>query len=255
MAENATGDQESAASPDAPPPTEGGATVSDIADMLASERPAVQQHVVDNARQEATETAAAAAENKDAAGTIFDATKHTGTKTTTGVWRAKKQKTGTVTASGSKLGTGTQSTASVVGASSASASKEAQARAGGKGAANLLLALSVGLGGPEWQPRRIVAEDKKTLLLDEKDMLESAFGDYFVATGKADLPPGWALTAACAMYALPRTQMPATQSRLQRAKAWLGSKVLAFRAKRAGLRIPRKNEKHEGDIDGQPRTA
>lgn len=245
MGTEATAGQTSAGPVDAQPVVgeQVNASVSDIANTLAAERPEVQQHVVDAAMSKANAETTAAAQNADAAGTIFDAAKHTGTKTSKGIWRAKKQTGVAPTSTASKLGTSATSATSSPGA--VSASKEAQARQGGKGAANLLIALSVGVGGPEWQPRRIVAEDRKTVLLDEKEMLESAFGDYFVATGKADLPPGWALAACMAMYSVPRFQMPVTQSRLQRVKNWIGSKILAFRAKKAGLRIPRQTQQSE----------
>lgn len=110
------------------------------------------------------------------------------------------------------------------------ASPETIARTSGVGAANLVLAFGVIIGGDEWQPR----VDSRNGL-DEKAMLESAFGDYFVATGKQDLPPGWALVAALAMYAAPRFTMPKTQSRMQRIKTWAVQKYVAWKMRKRGM--------------------
>ena len=88
-----------------------------------------------------------------------------------------------------------------------------QARAAGMMAANLMLQIGIVAGGEEWHPRY----DEQTGL-NEKGMLEQAFGDYFEATGKTDIPPGMALTVAIGAYALPRFTMPKTQSRLSKLK-------------------------------------
>lgn len=248
MDPQATGEQAETVSPDAPPPPPEsvGSTVSDIAATLSEERPEVQRHVVDAAQANAATDATAAAENVDSSGTVFDALKHTGTKTTKGLWRSKKAGKETT---GSKLGAPAQTSPAAT--TSSAVAKEAQARAGGKGAANLFMAVAVGLGGNEWQPRILMAEDRKTVLLNEKEMLEGVFADYFVATGKADLPPGWALAAGIGMYSVPRFQMPVTRSRMTRIKEWAQAKYLAFRARKAGLRPKQRTHQTEHGTNGE----
>jgi len=84
----------------------------------------------------------------------------------------------------------------------------AQAAVSGRSAAGLLFTLGCVIGGEEWQPM----VDKATGL-DERAMLEKAFADYFLSTGKTDIPPGWALTIAVGAYAAPRFTAPKTKLR------------------------------------------
>lgn len=211
--------------------TPASADVSTIGVTLMSEQPAVQEHAISQAAADA-----AAQSNHDVNAQPFNAAIHavnadgSPRKTAKGAWALKR---------GKKAGAAQSGTASPkltipggAGITVEQANKEQLARRGGAGAANLLMAVCVGLGGTEWQPRA----DAKTGL-DEKAMLEGVFGDYFVATNKTDLPPGWALVAGCAMYALPRFGMPQTQSRLKRVKNWVGAKIVQFRARRAGLKV------------------
>lgn len=212
------------------------ASVADMAQSLHAERPTVQAHVIEASRQEQAQIAADV--KVDDTGVPFDAAKHTGTKTSKGVWRLKKATGATGTDS---TGGGTQSKLGTVGgnadsAKTAPASKEIAARAGGKGAANLFIMAGVGVFGQEWLPR-IIIDDKKNVLLDEKLMLETVFGDYFVATGKADLPPGWALAAGLAMYTMPRFAMPATKTRIQRVKDFIVAKFIQFKARKKGVNV------------------
>jgi len=109
--------------------------------------------------------------------------------------------------------------------------KEQAARLGGAQAANLGIMLLVALGGDEFHPRK----DEK-VGLDEKRMLEETTGDFFVANDWEDLPPGLALICAWGMFVLPRFTMPKTQTRVQRLKAWIGSKIGAWRANRRAKR-------------------
>jgi hypothetical protein len=112
--------------------------------------------------------------------------------------------------------------------------------------ANLVIALCVGVGGEDFVPRK----DKATGL-DEKAMLEAVFGDYFVATGKTDLPPGWALVAGMAMYVVPRFGMQKTQTRVQKVKAWLVVKYVNWKARRAGLKARAHNPDHADAMRGE----
>lgn len=211
--------------------TPGGADVSTIGVTLMDEQPAVQEHAINQANADALAQAA-----NDVNGQPFNAGIHavnadgSPRKTAKGIWALKR---------GKKAGTAQPATPSaklnIPGGTAPTADaqhKEQMARRGGAGAANLLMAVAVGLGGQEWQPRA----DAKTGM-NEKEMLEGVFGDYFVATGKTDLPPGWALVAGLSMYALPRFGMPQTRGRLARVKNWIGAKIVQFKARRAGLKV------------------
>ena len=81
-----------------------------------------------------------------------------------------------------------------------------QCRVAGVAAAHALLSVSQALGGAEWSPAD-----------GEAKMLEVAFGDYFVASGMSDFPPGIALTFVVGAYALPRLSMPTTSGKIKNA--------------------------------------
>lgn len=211
--------------------TPGATDVSTLGATLLSEEPEVQQHAVEQARAEA-ESQKDADVNGEGFNPAIHAVNADGSprKTVGGAWAKKR---------GNKGGAAAKPTTSAKvnipgqpGQPTQSEAKEQLARNGGKGAANLLMAVCVGLMGAEWQPVR----DEK-IGRDDKAMLESVFGDYFVATGKADLPPGWALAAGLTMYALPRFAMPQTRSRMSRVKDWFGAKYVQWRARRAGMRV------------------
>lgn len=205
--------------------------VSTLGSTLLNEQPDVQEHAVAQARAEAQAQIGA-----DVNGEHFNAAIHAANadgsprKTQGGAWAKKR-------GNGAKKGATATGAAKVVipggaGVTQAQLNKEQLARKGGAGAANLALMLGIGIGGDEWQPRK---DDR--IGLDEKAMLEQVFGDYFVAKDWPDLPPGWALVAGLGMYALPRFGMPKTRSRMQRAKDWIGAKIVQWRAHRAGLKV------------------
>lgn len=206
-------------------------SVSSLGATLMSEQPEVQQHAIDQAQAEALAQA-----GQDSNGEVFNPGVHAANadgsprKTAAGAFAKKRgRKAGsTSTAQGAPKLT----IPGGAGITQDQLTKQQLARKGGAGAANLVMAACIGLGGDEWRPRLDVK-----IGMDEKAMLEGVFGDYFVATEKTDLPPGWALVAGLAMYALPRFGMPKTQSRLARVKNWFGAKWVQFRARRAGLKV------------------
>lgn len=215
--------------PESTPPV---ADMATLAGALIAEQPAVQEHAIAQAQSEAE-----ANKDKDSAGEPFNAAVHA----TNADGSPRKNANGTYAKKrGRKSGSAAPNTtgpAKIVipggaGVTQTQLNQEQLARKGGAGAANLVMALCIGLCGEEWHPR----QDAK-LGLDEKAMLEAGFGDYFVATNRADLPPGWALVACMAMYALPRFGMPKTQTRLQKVKNWCGAKIVQFKARRAGLKV------------------
>lgn len=202
-----------------------------IAADLAGSMPDVQQHAVDRATAQTAEIQRERDNAPtDAKGTKFDPALHavdaTGApkKTATGEWAKKR---------GRKAGAQVSSTmpqkpgAATIAPAGVSPDQSALARAAGVQAAELVFMVGMVAGGQEWAPR----VDEKTGL-DERGMMQKAVGDYFVATGKTDIPPGVALTLALVAYAAPRFTMPQTQSRVSRARDWLASKWLGFRARR-----------------------
>lgn len=197
--------------------------IESIASGLVHEMPEVQQHAIDHAAAEAD-----SAQNLDADGTNFDASIHSvgtdgnGKRTAKGLW-AKRRGRG---ASSAKAGIAGGSSLHIPGRiDEAKPTAEILARSSGVGAANLFLAFGIIIGGDEWQPR---INDE----INEKAMVEQAFGDYFVATGKTDLPPGWALVACLGMYVAPRFTMPKTRSRFSRAKDWVVVKYVRWKLRR-----------------------
>jgi hypothetical protein len=224
------------------------ATVESIAAELVGEKPGVSEHAIaaHAARQEANA-------GKDPTGSSFNPAIHavnadgSPRKTTTGRFALKRgKKAGTVEAPKA-----TAKGIVIPGATPGAGAKEQEARAGGVGATNLVLMTMVALGGQEWAP---VKDDK--VGRDEKLMLETATGDFFVAQGWQDLPPGWALVAAWGMYALPRFAMPQTRTRVQRIKEWAYGKIGAWRARRAAKRrgIPESNVER-ADREGREARA
>ena len=207
--------------------------VQNIADELLAEMSPPQQHAIDTAAESqeiespATETPAPVATGgeTDAAGETWNPEIHAtgadgrGVKTAKGTWRRRR-------------GAGASRAGSVVGAKRArvppeAAASDVQARAAGVACAHTLFMVGSALGGPEWQPRDN-AEHQET------KMMETAFGDYFVATGRTEFPPGLALTLAISAYAMPRFTMPQTRSRLTKFKQWIAAKWIAFKDRKKG---------------------
>ncbi len=90
--------------------------------------------------------------------------------------------------------------------------------------------------GPEWKADR-----------DEQTMMEQAMGDYFVATGRQDFPPGVALCMVFGTFVSRRFTMPKTQSALQRLKLRIGVWAVKRKLKKMG-RANVRVEIHDGEI-------
>lgn len=196
--------------------------LADVAQGLASEMPEVQEHAVSEAvaQQQAAEAAP-----RDKAGALFDPAVHIAGAdgkpqlTVRGTFAMKRgRKAGSATSvASSTMGNPQQNVQNVQNAQQAAS--EQAARVAGIQAAELLIAAGVILGGEEWHPRR----DEK-IGLDERAMLQGAMGEYFVASGKTDIPPGTALCFVVLAYAAPRFAMPKTQSRFR----WIKEKLITW---------------------------
>lgn len=113
------------------------------------------------------------------------------------------------------------------------AHKIQHAQATGKVSAHLLINMSMMIGGSDFAPQI----DPKTGV-NEKEALEAAFTDYYISTGKVDLPPSAALAITVAMYALPRFMLPNVQTRVKagggRIYTWWQNRKLKKQLKKQG---------------------
>lgn len=254
MAENDPGASPSTAAPEVSnnAPT---ATVESIAAEVAADKPTVQEHAIAQADAERI-----AQQGKDVNGQPFNPAIHAANadgsprKTARGAWALKRgRKSSGTAANGSTAASapaspgGSNKGIVVPGAAEAAKAKnESLARQGGAQCAALAVTLAVGMLGQEWAPRK--PPDSPA---DEMQMLAEATGDYFVSKNWQDLPPGAALVAAVAMYSLPRLRMPQTQSRIQKFRIWVGSKIGAWKARR----IAKRRGVPESDIERAERDS
>lgn len=209
--------------------------LSAIADSIIGETPEPQQHAIDQAQADAAAESAGdpsgstEAQETDILGIPWNSEIHAtgkdgkGIRTQKGAWRRRKGLGG----SASQLNTGRVPSAprdaKADAAEVARSNSEIQARKGGEMFATILIRISCGIGGESFVPR--VIEAPGGIKFNEQEMLSGAFGDYFVATGKGDLPPGWALFGALAMYYLPRLSQPEVKKRVGGIAGWLKNKV------------------------------
>lgn len=206
--------------------TEEHTDIPNIAAQMLDDMPMPSQHAIDAAveSQEATESAPVSdgsiAQEFDNAGEAWNPEIHAtgadghGSKTAKGLWRRRRGLAFARTSSVAReKRAGVPPTASV---------SDVQARAAGVACAHTLFVVGRAIGGDEWSPR----DDGDH---SETKLMETAFGDYFVATGRTEFPPGLALTLAVSAYALPRFTMPQTKSRMTRAKQWIAGKWIAYK--------------------------
>lgn len=209
--------------------TLGGAAVSEIASALNQERSPVSEGAVAAHEAQQREQREAWADLRDADGNPFDPSIHATDSKTGEPSLTKNGKLRRRPGRKSGSGQGTQSTlgkpSQPLGADQSKPDSIAQARATGTFAAGALITLGMALGGEEWKP-------VKTAEKDERAFLESAFGDYFVAKGMTDIPPGIALTIAIGAYVGPRLTMPRTQSRMERLRVWAAKKIAERKARK-----------------------
>jgi hypothetical protein len=201
------------------------ADLTTIATALSESMPDVQEHAVAQALAEQAQVQAAQG-TTDAGGVSFDPSIHItgadgqGVRTVRGTWALKRgRKPGAYVSaadSGKKstLGGPAAVTPSQLSANAQQQANDAKSRAAGIAAAELLFSVGQMIGGEEWAPMA-----NKAIGMDERPLMHSAFGDYFVATGKTDIPPGAALCFCIVAYAAPRFAMPKTQTRFGKLKS------------------------------------
>ena len=219
--------------------------VLSIVDTIVETSPDVQQHAIDQHFEKEKAEKEEFAHLRDKNDKPFDPTRHQTKKDGTpsvsklGKLILKPGRKKADSAIGSALGG--------IGAPATPEQKQSvSARAGGKAAANLLITIGIAAGGDEWQPTK-----DPSIGLDEQLMLETAFGDYFEATGRGDLPPGVALLTAIGFYALPRFRQPKTQSRINRLvshiKKWWAKRKMKQLVKKGKRLVTEAEKKSDND--------
>lgn len=218
--------------------------IANIADELLSEMPAPQPSAMQSPTEENNESKSVG--NRDSQGTAWNPEIHAqgadgkGVLTAKGEWRRRR---------------GASKRSSVVGGAStlpAVPPADVQlARAAGVACAHSILMMGSLLGGAEWQPRILESSDGK-VQLNEAEMMEKAFGDYFVAKGKTEFPPGVALAMALSAYVMPRFTMPQTRTRLQKVKEWAAAKYAKWKVRKQPKDKKEEPERKESSGKQQP---
>lgn len=195
-------------------------TTASEAEEISSRMPEPSEHALSQMDETGGEETPAApqenAPNVDDFGTVFDPEKHTGTKLKNGRWRERKKST--VAAPRSKK---TAAAPQPSAADLKKAENEAQCRAAGVVAAGAMFMLCRGVMGEEWTPTA-----------DEVEMQNANWGNYFVAKGINDIPPGAALFMGCMAYAAPRFTKPKTQAKLGAARNWIALRVARWKIRK-----------------------
>jgi hypothetical protein len=219
------------------------ADVEQIATALAGSMPDVQEHAVAQAQREQQANDAAPT---DKHGAQFDPAIHVigpdgkGVLTVRGTWA---QKRGRKAGSAAPVTNGASVRNSTLGGPAAQPSpqaaqlaqqqaQQAQARAAGVAAAEMLFMIGQTIGGEEWRPMA-----DKAIGIDERATMHQAFGDYFVASGKTDIPPGAAYAMMQKVSAAPRFAMPKTQTRFQKIKGAIVTWWVNRKLRRQGLEV------------------
>jgi hypothetical protein len=228
-----------------------------VGDELVAEIPEPQQHAIDQAAADnQQENPNAAPLEVDLLGVPWDSTLHAtdsktgkGILTAKGSWRKRRGLKG----SPSHLNTGPAAAPSEPKEDPTVTEKrtlEQQNRMAGVMAGTMLVRLSTAVGGKEFLPRTITTAG---VTYSEEEFLQNAFGDYFVAKGISDIPPGMVLASALCMYYLPRFQEPAVREKGSRFVSWCKGRVEAlyfwFKYKRKGKPTP-KELKSESATNG-----
>lgn len=127
---------------------------------------------------------------------------------------------------------------------------EQAARAAGILCADMMIGSAVTLLGEEWVPIGSQGQ-QQPIKFDEHSNLRRAFGDYFVARGIKDFPPGIMLTIALTSYAAPRlVGGQETKTKLSKVKKWFGAVIKKVKGN-ATQSDSRDNGKRKNDISSE----
>lgn len=238
------------------------AELDKLGDDLTNEIPEPQQHAIDQAISDASKNpdvpgAANTSVELDALGVPWNNAEHAtgadgkGIRTAKGTWRKRRGLKG----SPSHLNTGAANASSPADKEAEQAAVNArtaehQNRMAGAMAGTMLVRISAAVGGQEFLPRTITVPGGLTY--NEEQFLQTAFGDYFVAKGISDIPPGLVLCSALMMYYMPRFQSPEVRQRGGKIAGWFKSKMewvyFKFKYRKSGGKPP-------AQTPAEPRTA
>lgn len=210
-------------------------TVQNIGASFAENMPKIQEHAIQDRKDESEKVDKSLRTSLKQDGEKFDPEIHAVDKvtgkpklTSSGNFAKKRgRKSG---APKSKVGKGKN----VVETTKA----QQDARMVGVTAAHTLITVCVGIFGQEWRP--VIDEENG---LDEKQQLEMAFANYMEAKEVADIPAGIALALAIGFYALPKIGQPKTQNRLSKGKTKLKQWFVGYSDKRKNRKTKKKKEK------------
>jgi len=218
-------------------------SIESVTDDLIDEKPEANPDAIAQESQRKADHAAQYGDLRDKHGQRFDPLIHVTDSDgvpQTGAGGKLKLKPGR--RGGSKI------TASVIGAQGKQKASQQSARGAAVAATGAVFMLGQIVGGEEWQP--LVMDHPEYGRYDEKERIEDAFTDYFVAKGVEDFPPGVALSLALAPYVMMRLGMPQTQSRIKAATGAI-KRRLKKDAPRSNTRHDSKREKHSSETDGK----
>jgi hypothetical protein len=215
--------------------------LSALSDSLDDQRSDLSEGAIAAHEADSVATAEAIAPLRDASGASFDASLHVtnadGTPKLTASGKLRKRpgrKSGGASSLGGLKRDGQTTPADL-----------AQSRQAGIELANLMLSLSVQVGGSDFAPEK-----------GEQEHIENTFARYAEIKGFKEFSPGWALAITVAGYYGKRAVMPDTRTRLQRAKVWLAQKLVAIKVKKNGARADiRHDGKRENDTSEKARES
>lgn len=197
-------------------------SLEDSHDEILEQSPEPQRHAIDAHNEIEAEKLRGQNDNVDKDGTIFDPELHAVNKdgepslTPTGKFRKRR--------GSSKVSTQSEQAKNI--------HDEAAARAAGQLAADMMIGSCVTLLGEEWVPIGSKGT-QEPLQFDEHTNLRRAFGEYFVAKGINDFPPGIMLSIALSSYAGARLAGgKETKTRLAKAKIWVSDMFGKLRKKK-----------------------
>ena len=223
---------------------------SDVGEPLdgLTSMPDVQRHAIDaaeNTRSQATAQTGPWAMGTigsglvDAQGRAFDPALHETDPatseprlTTTGKLRLKRGRGGVsakVPTSGFKVGATSGPTVPGPSGAQVLAERNAKIESTALITAEMIFMCGKLIGGEEWEPK----VDKSTGL-NERDIMKSAWAEYYRARGIIDLPPELMLAVAVGSYAVPRFFQPKTKTRLQKGKEWFYQYLARRKARKNG---------------------
>jgi len=205
-------------------------SIADVASNLIENEPAISQNAITEHERQEHEKIERYSEYVDCDGNHFDPAIH---KTTAAGEPTLSTRNKLIKKPGRKPGSNKHSVIHNPNTSPelAKPSTSANSRASGVLVARSFVGIA-SLISDEWKPVKSAEYG-----VDEMAQLENAFGDYFEATGKTDIPPGVALAIAMSGYVLPRLSAPKTKKRVggffTGIRKWFARRKL----KKAGLEV------------------